>query len=461
MSQGNSQQVQQSTASNQADEQSTVIAEICAGAPTDAVRDCLRKYDPKKTSWHIERDLKKDRKEVLVAALDYLGLPNMNQYKAEALPHELVCRIQNLFPDTCQFCKQSYCIKLDDKPILSCIKCGQGCHKTCVLQIIGKEEEDLQEANNFGEHLANPYSALGLFYICHVCQKDVIPQKETLKVRSRRNSVADDAQSDALANTQHTQTVPPASEAGTSPQTHTTQPGNAVGDAPINTATVLAQQTSRVTPNNEPPVSICKHYRTGRCKYGISGKKDGTCAYRHPKVCNKFLNNGLRRRGGCNRGENCNFFHPQMCHSSLQDRTCLRDNCKFMHVRGTRRADEQQVSDAGPGNQRVPPGNNAQNTRHRVSAQHNNKQANSSTPANTNAFLDSVKMLQDQMAILTTKMQQMEASKWNWNPQQLQGYQMAPRYPHNMQPIYQYQMPPQMLHPPPTTGGSPGIPTHQ
>ena len=96
MTQTAAQQVQQSTASMEVDEQSTILAQICAGAPSDVVRDCLRKYDPKKTAWQIERELKKDRKETLVTALDFLGIPNMNQYKAEALPHELLCRIQNL-----------------------------------------------------------------------------------------------------------------------------------------------------------------------------------------------------------------------------------------------------------------------------------------------------------------------------------------------------------------------------
>ena len=104
------------------------------------------------------------------------------------------CRILNLLPDTCQLSKQSYCIKLNDKPILSCVKCGQGCHNRCVLQVIGKSIVDLESSNNFGEHPGNPYSTLGLFYVCYFCQRKVIPQKEALKLRqnsSRRNSTAE------------------------------------------------------------------------------------------------------------------------------------------------------------------------------------------------------------------------------------------------------------------------------
>ena len=65
------QQDGQATANN-IDEQNTIIVELCAGAPTDVVRDCLRKYDPRKTAYQIERELKKDKKVILVAALEYL-----------------------------------------------------------------------------------------------------------------------------------------------------------------------------------------------------------------------------------------------------------------------------------------------------------------------------------------------------------------------------------------------------
>ena len=45
-----------------------------------------------------------------------------------------------------KICKQSYCIKLPDKPILSCVKCGQGCHDSCVLQVLGKSVVELNLA---------------------------------------------------------------------------------------------------------------------------------------------------------------------------------------------------------------------------------------------------------------------------------------------------------------------------
>ena len=267
----------------------------------------------------------------------------MNQYRADALPHELVCCLQNLFSDSCKLCNQTYCIKLGEKPILSCIKCGQGCHNSCVLQVIGITEADLDEDNNFGQHVANPFSTLGLFYVCHYCQNEIIPQKNTLRVRSgsHRNSVSQNSTENTVVNVDPPEISVDNEDAGNS-TLHPTGQQNPTdsGTTTTNNATNVPEITN--SNQDQPQViqrPICKFFKTGRCKHGISGKKDGICTYRHPKICNKLLKNGLRRRGGCNRGDSCDFFHPKMCNSSLQERVCLRENCKFMHISGTRRTE--------------------------------------------------------------------------------------------------------------------------
>ena len=464
-----SQQVQQSTSTdstaqqNSHDEENRIIADLCAGALTDTVRNCLRKYDPKRTAWQIEKELKKDKKDVLVAALDYLGVPDMSQYKADALPHELVCRIQNLLPDTCQLCKQSYCIKLHDKPILSCVKCGQGCHNSCVLQVLGKNIEDLESSNNFGEHLANPYSTLGLFYVCYFCQKEVIPQKEALKLRqnsSRRNSTAEAPLSNESPTSNENPnpvSIPVAPEVQViapevqviapevqviAPEVQVIASNEGISRATENTA---ADRFGRNRPNLDLP-PVCKHYRTGRCKHGLSGKKDGTCAYSHPKPCNNFLKNGPRGRGGCTRGENCRFFHPQMCHSSLQERLCARENCKFMHIKGTRRSEQQAAHEDNGGVRQNPADRGRNASRNAPAHQSRNSAAQDSNKATDNAFLDCVKALQVQMATLTAKIQQMDANYSHLSLHQ-QGYPLAMSYP-QLKPVgtqfpYPYQPSPQ------------------
>ena len=205
---------QTQTGAQNTDDQKDIIAALCVGAPSDNIRNCLRKYDPTKTTWQLEKDFKKDKKDILVDSLLYLGVPGMNQYRHDALPHELVCRVQNLLPDTCNLCKQTYCINIGDKPILSCVRCGQGCHNSCVLQLIGKTTDDLNESNNFGESLVNPYSALGLFYVCGGCQEETIPNKDSLKIKqgqgntSRRTSLS----GESLTSTPHNDVIQTAAE---------------------------------------------------------------------------------------------------------------------------------------------------------------------------------------------------------------------------------------------------------
>ena len=57
--------------------QEAIVAALCAEAPTEAVRNCLRKYEPRKPSWQIEAAFKTLRKQTLVDALFYPKVPNM------------------------------------------------------------------------------------------------------------------------------------------------------------------------------------------------------------------------------------------------------------------------------------------------------------------------------------------------------------------------------------------------
>lgn len=114
----------------------TIIAELCSNAPNNVVRDCIRLYDP----------------------------------------HNLICRIQNLFPDTCQICNEKYCIRRTDKTFLACKVCGQEIHKECFV-------------NLFPDGTPNyyPYNVPAIYYICGACELEVIPQEETSPTYQTQN----------------------------------------------------------------------------------------------------------------------------------------------------------------------------------------------------------------------------------------------------------------------------------
>ena len=369
-----------------------ILAELAASAPTLGVRDCLRKYDVSKEQWQIINALKQESKKILVETLAYLGVPNMHLYLATALPNELLCRIQNLLPDKCHECKDTYCLKVTDKPIICCVKCGQGCHNKCILPRINKTEQDLINLTKAErEALINPYGSIGLFYVCGHCQEQVIPQKNAglMKHVSKRATKEANTQSNnpavatitGDAGTQE-DTGPPETDTVSTdgghndaeavrPNRRVTIDDNptihVIADIPADgeTIAVSAGDASAVLdktlPNNQaeplstadnqalainerphaPPAPVCKHYKNARCKYGISGKKDGegVCPYSHPKLCKKLIEHGNRGQRGCTKGDNCELFHPKMCHRSLRDRTCINPSCKFMHVKGTKRSD--------------------------------------------------------------------------------------------------------------------------
>ena len=56
-------------------------------------------------------------------------------------------------------------------------------------------------------------------------------------------------------------------------------------------------------------------------------------------MCKKFHNHGVDRRSGCTLGKKCSSFHPKVCFSSLFKKSCLKKNCRFHHIKGTRRTE--------------------------------------------------------------------------------------------------------------------------
>ena len=345
------------------EEQSNIIADLCVKATTPAIRDCLRKYDNSKQHWQIKNALGQEQKQVLVDTLEYLGVPGMSKYLASELSNKLFCRIQNLLPDICHICDTKYCIKINDKPVISCVHCGQGCHNGCILDRLGKKEDDLVGLTEIDrEALVNPYASIGLFYICGHCQKNAIPQKEDGLMKrfaksAKRSTDTDQTTAQNGENVQSAETKRSVSFAATPtlPASDAPQPTpQAGGDSEVPDVLITKYEPPPTHSNMSAPV--CKHYKRARCKYGISGKKEGegSCPFFHPKPCKRLMEHGNRGPRECTMGDQCELFHPKMCHSSLRQRKCIDPACKFMHVRGTKRTEiDIHVAESSNVNYRV------------------------------------------------------------------------------------------------------------
>ena len=84
---------------------------------------------------------------------------------------------------------------------------------------------------------------------------------------------------------------------------------------------------------------LCKYYIRKKCKYGATGKD---CPYEHPKKCFKYMQNGNKSGRGCKRGNECTFYHPPLCKHSIKTGMCLKNDCKFHHLKGTKYSDEKR-----------------------------------------------------------------------------------------------------------------------
>ena len=96
--------------------------------------------------------------------------------------------------------------------------------------------------------------------------------------------------------------------------------------------------------------TVCLKLKEGKCPHGVSGKRENDgqllCSMLHPKRCRRFMRYASNTKFGCNKGNECEFYHPQHCKSSQQKRTCYVESCTLVHLAGTRR--HHLTSNTGP-----------------------------------------------------------------------------------------------------------------
>ncbi len=89
---------------------------------------------------------------------------------------------------------------------------------------------------------------------------------------------------------------------------------------------------------------VCPLLLKQECPHGITGLTNGTCEHYHPTWCRKFMRNGPGGKRGCNRGDNCRYFHPSLCQNALVTKMCFNESCKLIHIRGVKRINDEKTS---------------------------------------------------------------------------------------------------------------------
>ena len=210
-----------------------------------------------------------------------------------SLAKAIVSKIRTHLPHTCESCKEEYSVQLDDGYPFQCDTCQTPSH-SC--------EEMKKMESFFPEGLP-----AGFVWLCALCTKgtaslssDKIVDDDTAKVE------------DETSNT------------------------NVVEDRLAKQDSITIKNKSAKTDNkklDQTKRKLCKFYLHKKCKYGINGNG---CSFDHPKKCFKFVRDGTNKKGGCNKGKDCNYFHPPLCKSSLKGGYCDKSECRFFNIRGTK-----------------------------------------------------------------------------------------------------------------------------
>ena len=233
----------------------------------------------------------------LKRAAEYLGLTvngEVRKLKNDIIT-EIILRIESLLMDLCSICGEYYNITLKNTPAFKCVTCQQGCHQPCLEQMVTVLAEVPEEIKN------------SFHFFCAKC----------------------------LSSFSHTK--PPAAKINTP-----TKPASNIvikgrpGDDEVEVAN---EDEEDPEPKVTPPV--CRKYRRRECPHGASGKTlvDGKpCAFSHPRRCRRYQHNGTHPKFGCT-NKNCKYLHPELCKFSVRNRVCLYLDCRFTHLKFTRRFD--------------------------------------------------------------------------------------------------------------------------
>lgn len=331
------------------------------------IKTVLSKYNQESSSENIHRNIYKLNLKDLKKTAKFLNNGEVIDYLSNKtlLTPWIIAQIKNLLPETCQTCGDTYCIEYGMEPTVKCSLCRQGAHEKCVKDFLPEGQIP---------------ALVGMQWICCNCEpkikllagtSDTEKKSSVLEVNATVKDTAVQTQEKSLTTTPNTATSQVDTTHGgtilaetaqdkkaanitspeksqqqgetkkttTTPNTTTFQVDTTHGGT-LQTKTTQDEKTAQITtPENskqqgETKKPICIHFRNNKCKYGISGKG---CDYTHPKLCRKFIAFGHKHLKGCTAGSNCPLFHPKMCHCSMNTGECYKEECRFMHRKGTKR----------------------------------------------------------------------------------------------------------------------------
>ena len=297
----------------------------------------LTKFDPFAKQTVNAKSLKSFNLDLLEPCATFLGIDladadSNKLYTKDALVSRIIFAIRALLPSQCSECSQQYKIDLDPEnpPMFTCHMCFQGSHD-CEAVISLHTALSSASINLLAGHV----------WLCKSCLSSSSPVKQR-RSRSRHDSISNPASSLARIRDelQGQDIQSPIDSPLTTPGDTTPLHFEALPNGGVPSRDLQSELDDRLQAVSQQ--SVCPRYKSGKCPHGIRGNKlvnGQKCNLEHPKRCIKFCKFGSKHRHGCNKGSNCDYYHPTICKFSLQSRLCTNEECTFVHLKGTKRKD--------------------------------------------------------------------------------------------------------------------------
>ena len=289
-----------------------ILLDLVKDAPSDSVKTVIQHFDVDKNGDEIYKQMIKSPKPPIVATAEYLKI-NSSQVK-EKLIRDIIKKINSLLLEYCNKCTTYYSAKLVDTPVAVC-ECGQFCHEPCY--------SDAKEV-----FLNFP----GIVFRCSRCLTNSTNNENTKPTSSLQHDTESESK---------TPVVEPSGDDEMKPTDLNNEPKKTFILKVTNAFNLDLLQT--LYPQSTP-YAICEKYKRNNCPHGRDGKTeiDGEpCSNLHPKKCFAWCKAGNDRRFGCNKGQDCSYYHPVICRNSIRYRRCLTTECTFTHLKFTKRYKEK------------------------------------------------------------------------------------------------------------------------
>ena len=223
----------------------------------------------------------------------------------------IILKIESMFDSTCDECKETYRNTLADTPPLFCKLCMQGSHNCEQIQALLPDIVRLKADNKM---------PIGMSWLCHGCNskndlnnmlpkaKATAPQTHAALSTQERNEASQDVSEEMREEDRA---------------------------SPRRNASDQEEEAATATDSE-----VCENYIKMKCLHGLTGKRlinGAPCPKRHPPRCFRYCKYGEGNKLGCKKGNSCKYLHPRLCRDSVNKRVCLNRECKFVHLKFTRR----------------------------------------------------------------------------------------------------------------------------